>query len=96
MYRTAVRPSEFCFITKDCANQFAYFTPQFTFRTKVEEDWSLKAELVGLLVHERLNHLYLYTLTDEHETGANRIAETLYWVFNNQAIKCSLPKTLFL
>ncbi len=90
-----LRPSKFLSIVVDGADQSAYSLPHFVTKVKDGRGQGLKVHLIGVLQHLSLNHLRLYTMTDDHQTGANHIVECVHRFINDAARDGPLPKTLF-
>lgn len=90
--RAILQPSQYMSMIIDGADQSAFGLPHFTVKTKNERGHSIKVKLVGVLQHGVQNHLRLYTLTDEHQTGANHIIESLHRSISDISEKCKLPR----
>lgn len=88
-------PSYYCSIIVDGADQSAFGLPHFTTVTKSRTGHSLKVKLIGVLEHNIENNLHLYTMTQEHETGANHIIETIHRFLNERRKKGPLPPVFF-
>lgn len=71
--RDTLSHADLCSITIDGADQCAFGLPHFMTTTKQKLENSLKVKLVGLLEHGKPNTLRLFTMTEEHKTGANHI-----------------------
>lgn len=56
----------------------------------------MKVRLIGLLKHARENILRLFTLTEEHETGANHVVETVHRFLQSRVTQGPLPRTLYI
>ncbi len=93
--RAIIDPTKYASIILDGADQSRFGLPHFTTSTKAERGHSIKIKLLGLLEHCRPNRLHLYTLTEEFETGANHIIESLYRFILVRANKSLLPPRLF-
>ncbi len=93
--RARLNPSEYCSIIIDGADQREYGLPHFAIKTKDQKGLSLKLKLIGLLEHEVQNVLHIFTMTEEHETGANHIIECLHRFINSRKRKGSLPRKFF-
>ena len=91
--RARLDPSSFLSIIIDGADQSAFGLPHFTTSVKTARGHSLKVKLVGLLHHAVPNNLHLFTMTDDHATGANHIVETVHRFINSQSVKGPLPRT---
>lgn len=50
---------------------------------------------IGVQEHKRPDHVYLYTMTEEHETGANHIVEAVQWLFIDRVTSSPVPPKLF-
>ncbi len=93
--RARLTPSEYCSIIVDGADQHEYGLPHFPTKTKEQKGHSLKLKLVGLLEHEVQNMLHIYTMTEEHETGANHVIECIHRFINYRRNKGPLPRKFF-
>lgn len=80
--RAASDPSRFFSSIMDEANQSAVGLPNFV-STKMHKEHLLNVRFIELLIHEKPNKLYVYTMTEEHETGVNRDIKAIYR-FTNQ------------
>ena len=94
--RARLHPSECCSIIIDGADESAFGLPHFTTTPKSQRGHALKVKLVGLLHHKIDNKLYLYTMTQEHQTGANHIIETLHRFLNSKRAEGPLPPKLYI
>lgn len=93
--RSRLQNSEYCSIIVDGADQSAFGLPHFTTTTKSQRGHALKVKLVGLLEHNIENRLFLFTMTEEHQTGANHIVESVHRFLNIRSARGPLPRTLF-
>ncbi len=89
-------PSKYCSLIMDGADQSAYGLPHFTTTTKDVKGQSMKVRLIGVLQHASTNTLRLYTMTEEHKTGANHIIESLHRALNDMAMTNSLSQCLYI
>jgi len=94
--RSILHPDQYLSMIIDGADQSAFGLPHLTVVTKDDRGQALKVRLVGVLHHGRPNKLRLFTLTAEHQTGANHIVETIHRFLNELAQKGPLAKTLYL
>lgn len=76
--RAILDPNKYLSLIVDGADQSAFGLPHFTVKTKAERGHAIKVKLIGVLQHSTKNVLRLFTLTDEHETGANHIIESIH------------------
>lgn len=58
--------------------QFAFPLSNFATKSINVRGKPMEVVLIGLLEHQRPNHLHLFTMTEEHETGANHIGQPLH------------------
>ena len=93
--RARLNPSEYCSLIIDGADQKAFGLPHFITATKEQKGNAMKLKLIGLLHHDIQNFLHVFTMTEEHETGANHIIECIHRFLNFRALKGPLPRTLF-
>ena len=94
--RAILQPYEYCSIVIDGADQSTFGLPHFTVVTKTARGHSLKVKLVGLLQHKNPNVLRLYTMTEEHQSGANHIVETIHRFLVDSSNENTLAPTLFI
>jgi len=76
--RAMLYPSRVTSIIIDGADQSGFGLPHFTVNTKATVGRALKVKLVGVLEHGIVQHLSLFTMTTEFETGANHVIEALH------------------
>lgn len=81
--RARLHGTKYCSIIVDGADQSAFGLPNFTTTPKSQKGHSLKVKLIGLLEHKPECQLFLYTMTQEHETGASHIVEVIHRFINN-------------
>jgi len=90
-------PSLFCSFVIDGADKSAFGLPHFVFGTKSSRGEKIKVKLVGALEHGPCNHLTLFLLTEEYETGGNHVIETIHRVLQRKVDTDSkLRPTMFL
>lgn len=94
--RARLEPSKYLSCIIDGADQSAFGLPHFITPVKSARGHALKVKLVGVLHHCVPNQLHLYTMTEEHETGANHIVETLHRFINMRSSFGPLPRTIFI
>ena len=90
-----LQPSKYISIVVDGADQSAFSLPHFVTKTKETRGEGLKVHLIGLLQHLSVNKLSLFTMTDDHDTGANHIIECIHRFINDTARDGTLPRQLF-
>ena len=90
--RAMLQPSDYLSMIVDGADQSAFGLPHFSVETKAERGHSIKVKLVGVLLHAMQNHLRLFALTDEHETGANHIIESIHRCLSEITEQKKLPR----
>lgn len=89
-------PSSAWSLIIDGADQTAFGLPHFSSHTKGERGHALKVKLVGMLEHAAENRLRLLTMTEEHQTGANHIVESLHRFLMDRSLYSEVPPTLYL
>ncbi len=89
-------PSKYCSLIVDGADQSAYGLPHFVTTTKDVHGQAMKVRLIGVLEHASLNTLRLYSMTEEHKTGANHIVESIHRTLNDIAMVATLPPCLYI
>lgn len=94
--RALLQPEQFCSIIVDGADQSAFGLPQFVTKTKDERGRSLKVCTIGVLEHKRHNQLHIFTMTEDQETGANHIVESVHRFLTTRVTTEPLPSKLFL
>lgn len=92
----ALYPSRVTSLIVDGADQSGYGLPHFSVNTKATAGHSLKVKLVGVLEHGARKRLSLYTMTAEHETGANHIIEAVHRTLSIKAESQPLQGVLYL
>ena len=93
--RAILQPYYYGSIVIDGADQIAFRLPHFTTLTKTAIGHSLKVKQVGLLKHQNPNELRLYTMTEEHQSGENRIVETIHRILVDSSNENKLAPTFF-
>lgn len=91
--RAILDPNNYLSIIVDGADQSAFGLPHFTVKTKSERGHAIKVKLIGVLQHSTINVLRLFTMTDEHETGANHIIESIHRTLLDIQKSQALPRT---
>lgn len=86
-----IHPEDCCSIIVPGADQSAFGLPHFVTKRKVENGHALKVKLIGVLEHRRHNQLYLFTMTEQHETGANHIIEAIHQFIHHKSKASTLP-----
>ena len=94
--RAILDPSSVWSLIIDGADQTAFGLPHFSSHTKSERGHSLKVKLVGMLEHAIENKLRLLTMTEEHQTGANHIVESLHRFLMDRSLYGDVPPSLYL
>jgi len=94
--KSAVSPAEYMSIVIDGADQSAFGLPHFVAVTKDTSGHAIKVKLVGLIEHGVENRASLFTMTDNFETGANHIIETMHRYLDRRNGQIGLPQTLFI
>ena len=90
-----LRPSQYLSIVVDGADQTAYNLPHFVTKIKGSRGDGMKVHLIGLLQHRNVNKLNLFTMTANHQTGANHIIECIHRFINCESRERKLPRRLF-
>lgn len=90
-------PTSYLSLVVDGADQTKFSLPHFTTSVKDQRGHGLAVHLIGLLRHAALNRLRLFTMTDEHASGANHIVESIHRLINEiEEAEERLPPHLFL
>lgn len=92
----ALNASQYMSIAIDGADQSAFGLPHFVTVTKDTRGHSIKVKLVGIVQHGRQKHISLYTMSENHETGANHVIECLHRFLNNRNDQFGLSKNLYI
>lgn len=77
------------------ADQPAVGLPQFVTQSKDEWETALKTRRIELLQHKNPKRLYLFTVREEHYTGASYIIETIHRFVRDMSAFSSLPSRLY-
>ena len=80
----------------DGADQSAFGLPHFVTTVKTTKGHGLKIKLVGIIQHGTPKKLHLYTMSEEHETGANHAVESLHRCLNSPDFEEKLPRTMYI
>lgn len=90
-------PARYCSFIIDGADQTAYGLPHFVFSTKSDKGHKLKVKCVGVLEHLSPKKRFFFTMTEEHNTGANHVIEALHRTINHKyQEELQLPPTMFI
>lgn len=88
-------PARYCSLIVDGADQKSYGLPHFLFGTKSDKGHKIKVRCVDVLEHRREKCLSLFTMTEEFESGANNVIESIQRVLNKRKTDRKLPPVLF-
>lgn len=88
----SLNPEKYISLVIDGADQSKFSLPHFMTPTKEERGHGLAVHLIGVLRHLPVNKLHLFTMTDNHKTGANHIIESLHRVINVCNSTVTLPQ----
>lgn len=92
-----LHPSSYLSLVVDGADQTKFALPHFCTSVKYQQGHGIAVHLIGLLRHGAINKLRLFTMTDEHASGANHIIEPIHRLINEiEYTEGGLPATLFL
>lgn len=87
-------PKRYASFIIDGADQSAFGLPHFTVKTKSQTGHAIKVRLVGVINHGRPNKLFLLTMADNFESGANHIIESFHRALNG--FEGVLPRSAFI
>lgn len=87
--------SKVCSIIIDGADESAFGLPHMTTKTKSQRGYTMKVKVVGLLEHRIENKITLFTMTEEHATGANHIVEVIHRMINSKRREGPLPRKFY-
>ena len=93
--RARLNTNECLSIIIDGEDQSAFGLPQFTTCVKSQRGHALKVKLVGILHQQLENKLSLYTMTQEHGTGANHVIEIIHRFLCRMRSEGPLPPKFF-
>lgn len=94
--RARLHSNEYCSIIVDGADESAFGLPHFTTKSKSQRGHAMKVKVVGLLEHQIENRLFLYTMTQEHQTGANHVVEVIHRFLAQKRQEGPLPKKFYI
>lgn len=80
----------------DVAHEPKFALPLFTTRVKDQRDHGVSVHMIGIPCHLQANSLRLFTMTDEHATGANHIIESIQRLLNECADAGPISGILYL
>lgn len=94
--RASRAPRRYCSFIIDGADQKSYGLPHFVFSSKDDRGHKLKVKCVGVLEHQMKKNITLFAFTEELQTGANHVIETLHRVLDKKYHEeGSLPPTMY-
>ena len=89
-------PQHFISLVVDGADQSSYGLPHFIRKSKEDRGHKIAVKLVGVLMHGVENELFLFSMVEAFETGANHVIESLHRALQiKKNIIGKLPPTLF-
>lgn len=91
-----LHPQEFCPIFVDGADQSTFKLPNFMVKTECERGHAIKVGLFCLFRYSRENKFRLFTITEEHKTGAIYVVGTVHCFLDCRATAGLLPRSLFI
>ena len=94
-HKAILYPNDYCSIIVDGADQSAFGLPHFRVKVKETRGHAIAVKLIGILEHAATKVLSLYLLTEQYESGANTIIESIHRNLTRRALRVSLPSTLF-
>lgn len=71
-----------------------FWSTNFITKTKEDKGHALNVRGIGDIDHQKLNKLYLLTMAEEHETGANHMNEAIHGFINGRTTSRALPSTI--
>lgn len=89
------QPLDFRSVGSGSADQSPYTLLHFVYNVETH-DHGIDVYLVGLLHHRRKNYLYLYTMTNYHETSSNHIIECMHRLFSWEGGERPIPNCLLI
>ena len=94
--KARLQPDQFLSIIIDGADQSAFGLAHFMVKSKDDRGHALKVRLIGLLEHNQLNRLRLFTLTEEYPTGANHVVEAVHRFLTDRINQSVFPRTFYI
>lgn len=89
-------PKHYLSLVIDGADQSSYGLPHFLQKSKEDKGHKIAVKIVGVLMHGVENDLYLFSMVEGFETGANHVIESLHRALDRKKRKLGmLPPTLF-
>lgn len=99
-YKQRVRASLFseqhCSIIVDGTDRSAFGLPRFKTSTKSQREKAMNVKLIGILKPKNNNNLYLFTMTEEHETAVSHNDDAAHRFLNHRASSSPLPPRLYI
>jgi len=94
--RARAEPWKYMSLIVDGADQSAYNLPHFVNMHKEITGQGLKVKIVGVKEHDREDRNTLFILTEEFETGANHVIESIHRALELRAEYSVIPEILFI
>ena len=94
--KSLLNPSEYMSIVVDGADQSAFGLPHFVNITKDTRGHALKIKLIGVMEHSATGRVGLYTMTEDHETGANHVIECVHRFIDSKNKTTGLANVLYI
>ncbi len=94
--KARLQPTEYMSMIVDGADQSAFGLPHFMIKTKDDRGHTIKVRLVGLLEHNQVNKLRLFTLTEEFPSGANHVIEAIHRFLAERINESALPRVFYI
>ena len=99
MQKAQENPDQFASVIVDGADQSEFGLPHFNSSAKSSTGHAMKMSVVGVLEHRagKTKHLWLFTMTEDFETGSNHVIEAIHRWLQCKTEECNgqLPATLF-
>lgn len=80
----------------DRADKSAFSLPHICTNIKQQRGHGMKVHLVGLPHHLGSHHVHLFSMTVNHNNGANHIVEVIHVLLNDLARERPLPRRLII
>lgn len=90
-----LNPNGYCSTMVHGANQSYFGFSHFIPKTKDDRGHCLKVRLVEVLEHSKPTKLFLFTMTEDDETGARHVVKAIHRFVSKRSRSVALPPALF-
>lgn len=90
-----LHPDRYCSIILNGADKSVYGLPKVIVKKKQSRGNDLKLKLIGIMDHGNPHRVRLFSMTEEHRTGSNRVVEALHTILDMRRMISPLSSELY-